>query len=256
MLTSTSSTDYGMLLGRLAASLVDATFSAHGVSADSRERMEIYRNNARVNRIAALADAFANAVQLVGADYFGALARAYVDCTPAHSANLHDDGARLPAFIRGFEPAADLPYLGDVAEVDWLLHRAYFAADAHAIDSSTLIELGPERFSAASVRLAPSAGLARSHLWPIADILQMHADGTPAHLGTGGQAVLIWREGLAVRWQALGEADADAMAALMTGTSIREAFSQTSADASSLLAQLFGHRLVLAIEEHHHEDRI
>lgn len=251
-----ASTDYGMLLGRFAASLVDGTFSAHGVTAESRGRMDIYRNNVRVNRIAALVDAFVNVVQLVGADYVGALARAYVDCTPAHSANLHDDGARLPAFIRGFEPAADLPYLGDVAEVDWLLHRAYFAADANAIDSSKLIELGPERFAAATVRLAPSVGLARSRLWPIADILQMHADGAPAQLGAGGQAVLIWREGLAVRWQALSEADADAMAALMAGTSIQEAVLQTNTDASSLLAQLFGHRLVLAIEELHHEDRI
>lgn len=255
MLTSTD-TGYGMLLGRFAASLVDATFFAHGVSPDSRERMDIYRNNVRVNRISALVDAFVNVVQLVGADYFGALARAYVDCTPANSANLHDAGARLPAFIRGFEPAADLPYLGDVAEVDWLLHRAYFAEDANALDPSTLVELGAERFAAASVRLAPSVGLARSRLWPIADILQMHADGTPAQLGTGGQAVLVWREGLAVRWQALGEVDADAMAALTTGTSIQEALSQTTADSSSLLAQLFGHRLVLAIEEHHHEDRI
>lgn len=248
-------TDYGTLLGRFAASLVDDAFAAQDITAESRARMDIYRNNVRVNRIAALVDAFANVVQLVGADYFGALARAYVDCTPAHSANLHDDGAELPAFIRSFEPAADLPYLGDVAEVDWLLHRAYFAEDANAIGASKLVELGPERFGTASVRFTPSVGLARSHRWPIADILQMHADGTPAQLGSGGQAVLIWRQDFDVRWQVLAPADADATAALMAGTSIQEAFSQTQADASSLLAQLFGLRLILAIEEHH-EDRI
>lgn len=250
MLTKTS---YGGLLGRFAASLVDDTVAPHGVAAESRERMDIYRNNVRLNRIAALVDAFANVVQLVGPDYFSALARAYVDCTPAHSANLHDDGAGLPAFIRAFAPAADLPYLGDVADVDWLLHRAYFAADAHALDASKLAELGPERFAGASMRFMPSVGLVRSHRWPIADILRMHADGIRAELGTGGQAVLIWREGFTVRWQALAETEADAMAALMTGTSIQAAFSQTNADAgadaNSLLTQLFGHRLVLAIEE-------
>ena len=243
--------NYGMLLDCFAASLVDDTFAPHGIAAESRERMDIYRNNARINRIAALADAFANVVQLVGADYFGALARAYVDCTPAHSANLHDDGDGLPAFLRAFEPAADLPFLGDVAEVDWLLHRAYFAEDVNAIDASTLVELGPDRFAAASIRFTPSVGLARSHRWPIADILRMHIDGTPAQLGTGGQTVLIWREGFKVRWQTLAQADADAVSALMTGRSIQEAFSQTEADASSLLTQLFGLRLILAIEERH-----
>ena len=241
---------YGAVLDGFAASLLDETVATKGIAAQSRDRTGIYRNNVRLNRIAALADAFANVVQLVGADYFGALARAYVDCTPSNSANLHDDGAALPAFVRGFAPAADLPYLGDVADVDWLLHRAYFAVDAHAIDTSALVELGPERFAAASIRLMPSVGLARSPAWPIADILRMHVDGTPAQLGAGGQSVLIWREGFAVRWQALAPAEAYAIAALMTGKAIQEAFSHPEVDANSLLAQLFGHRLVLAIEEH------
>lgn len=243
---------YDAVLEGFAASLLDDTVATNGIAAESRERMGIYRNNVRLNRIAALADAFVNVVQLVGADYFSALARAYVDCTPSNSANLHDDGAALPAFVRSFAPAADLPYLGDVADVDWLLHRAYFAADADAdaIDTSALVELGAERFAAASIRLMPSVGLARSAVWPIADILRMHADGTPALLGAGGQSVLVWREAFAVRWRALAPAEADAMAALMTGKPIQEALSQTDVDANSLLAQLFGHRLVLAIEEH------
>lgn len=241
---------YGAVLDCFAASLLDDTLATNGITAETRERMGIYRNNVRLNRITALADAFANVVQLVGQDYFSALARAYVDCTPSNSANLHDDGAALPAFIRGFAPAADLPYLGDVADVDWLLHRAYFAADARAIDASALAEVGAERFAAASIRLMPSVGLARSRTWPIADILRMHADGTPAQLGAGGQSVLIWREGFSVRWQTLTQAEADATAALMTGKPIQEAFSQTQVEANSLLAQLFGHRLVLAIEEH------
>lgn len=246
---------YETLVGHFAASLLDDTLTPHGVTAETRERIDVYRNNARLNRIAALTDAFANVVQLVGADYFCALARAYVDGTPARSANLHEDGMALPDFIRGFAPAADLPYLGDVADVDWLLHRAYFAPDAKAVGSSALAELGPERFAAASLRFGPSVGVARSASWPIADILHMHDEGAPAQLDAGGQSVLIWREGFTVRWQALGPAEADAMAALMTGTVIQAVFAQTGADANSLLTQLFGHGLVLAIEEHH-EDRL
>ena len=252
-----SPTRYEGLLDRFAASLVDETSASCGVTAETRARVDIYRNNVRLNRIAALTDAFANVERLVGAEYFCALARAYVERTPAKSANLHDDGAKLPDFIRGFGPAADLPYLGDVADVDWLLHRAYFAADSGtAVDGSTLAELGPERFAAASLRFVPSAGLARSAAWPIADILQMHAAGTPAHLGAGGQSVLIWREAFAVRWHALGQAEANAVAALMAGMTVQEVFTQTNADPNSLLAQLFGHRLVLAIEESAHEDRL
>ena len=74
---------YAAVLERFGAALVDDTLAPDEVTAATRNRMDIYRNNVRVNRIAALSDAFANIVQLVGLDYFSALARAYVECTPA-----------------------------------------------------------------------------------------------------------------------------------------------------------------------------
>lgn len=244
---------YATLLGAFAASLVDDSAGPLGVKPATRASVAVYRNNVRLNRIAALTDAFANVVQLVGIDYFQALARAYVDCTPASSANLHEDGAALPGFIRRFAPAADLPYLGDIADVDWRLHRAYFAIDADAVDNAAVAELGPDGFAAASIRLSPSVDLARSSRWPIADILRMHEGGPPADLRAGGQSVLIWREAFAVHWQPLGHAEAEAVALLMAGSPVQAAFADTGADATWLLPQLFGRRLVHAIGNVNHE---
>jgi hypothetical protein len=244
---------YSALLGAFAASLADDTATPLGITSATQARVNVYRNNVRLNRIAALTDAFPNVAQLVGLEYFQALARVYVDSTPASSANLHEDGATLPAFIRDFDKAADLPYLSDVADVDWRLHRAYFALDADAVDSAAVAALGQEGFAAASLRLAPSVDLARSSRWPIADILRMHEGGPAADLRTGGQSVLIWREAFAVRWQALGDADAQALALLMSGSSVQSAFADTGADAAWLLSQLFGRRLVNAIEKPNHE---
>jgi hypothetical protein len=244
---------YAALLGAFAASLVDDTAAPLGVTPATHASVAVYRNNVRLNRIAALTDAFANVVQLVGIDYFQALARAYVDCTPASSANLHEDGAALPDFIRRFDQAADLPYLGDIADVDWRLHHAYFAIDTDAVDSAAVAALGPDGFAAASIRLCPSVGLAQSSRWPIADILRMHEGGPPADLRAGGQSVLIWREAFAVHWQPLGHAEAKAMASLMAGSSVQAAFADTGADATWLLPQLFGRRLIHAIENLNHE---
>lgn len=246
--------NYGNVLDDFAAALIDDAHVPAGVTAETRARVDVYRNNVRLNRIAALTDAFANVAMLVGDEYFRALARAYVMATPATSANLHEDGATLPAFIRGFAPAAGLPYLADVAEVDWLMQRAYYADDAEPVDRTVLAELGAERFAAASLRLAPSVSVARSSGWPIADILAMHAGAATARLDAGGQSILIWREDFTVRWQTLGEPEAQAVAALLEGCSIEAALAPVDADANSLFAQLFGHRLVCAIEEHHHEN--
>ncbi|HEV3105433.1 MAG TPA: DNA-binding domain-containing protein [Trinickia sp.] len=245
---------YGDVLDDFAEALLDDARTPAGITAQTRARIGVYRNNVRLNRIAALTDAFANVVMLVGVEYFHALARAYVIATPATSTNLHDDGAALPAFIRGFAPAAELPYLADVAQVDWLMRRAYYADDAAELDRSVLAALGAGRFGAASLRLAPSVGVARSSAWPIADILAMHAGGTTARLDAGGQSVLIWRERFTVRWQALGEPEAQAVVALLEGAPIEATLTPAGVDIDWLFSQLFGHRLVCAIEEHR-EDR-
>jgi hypothetical protein len=240
---------YGDVIDEFAAALFRETGTPAGITAQTRARIGVYRNNVRLNRIAALTDAFPNVVTLVGVDYFHALARAYVIATPATSANLHNDGAELPEFIRSFAPAADLPYLPDVARVDWLMRCAYFAEDAHELDRAVLVAMGPHRFVAARLKFAPSVSVARSSAWPIADILTMHAGGAAAHLDTGGQAILIWREDFSVHWQALGEPEAQAVVALLDGEPIEVALACTRVDVDWLFSQLFGHRLVCAIEE-------
>lgn len=237
-------------LASFAGAMADANHAPFGATAASAGRITIYRNNVRVNRIAALADAFPNVIQLVGLDYFRALARAYADAVSANSANLHDDGERLPAFIRTFAPAADLPYLADVAQVDWLMHRAYFADDTPAVNPEVLSMIGPARFGMAVLRFAPSLGLARSVRWPIADIVAMHEGGQTADLATGAQALAIWRERHVVRWAPLDAAQAGALDALLAGATVSAAFMATpAADPTTLLTQLFGQGLVCAIEE-------
>jgi len=237
-------------LASFAGAMADGNHAPLGVTAASAGHIAVYRNNARVNRIAALADAFSNLVQLVGLDYFRALAREYVDAVSAESANLHDDGAHLPAFIRTFAPAAGLPYLADVAQVDWLMHRAYFAHDTPAVNPEVLGTIGPERFGMAVLRFSPSLGLAQSARWPIADIVAMHQGGPTANIDAGAQALLIWREGYVVRWAPLDAGQAGALDALLAGATVSAAFTATpAADPTTLLTQLFGQGLVCAIEE-------
>ena len=244
---------YRDLLDDFAVALADDAHAPAGLTDATRSRIDVYRNNVRLNRIAALADAFTHVVTLVGAEYFRALARAYVIATPAASANLHDDGAALPAFIRRFAPAADLPYLGDVAEVDWLMQRAYFADDGTPVQHATLAALDPERFAAAALRVAPSVGVARSTAWPIADIVAMHEGGPTASLDAGGQSVLVWREGFAVRWKPIADDEAHVVGALLDGSSVETALSLAENDPGALLAWFVSHALIHGIEEPRNE---
>jgi hypothetical protein len=153
-----------------------------------------YRNNARFNRTDALAEAFPTVGALVGEDYFDGLARAYVQATPARHADLHREGETFPDFIAGFAPARDLPYLSDVARLDWARHRAYFADDLHPGDLSALATLAPEDYG--RLRLVTAPGLACvSSPWPIGSIWGAHHDRCAfPRLDQGGETALVWRD--------------------------------------------------------------
>src|ERR1700733_8017966 len=76
---------------------------------DSR-RFAVYRNNIAVSLIAAIEARYPVARRLVGADFFRAMARAFVARSKPRSAVILHYGADFPDFIAEFDPAR----LGDL----------------------------------------------------------------------------------------------------------------------------------------------
>ena len=78
------------------------------------KRFAVYRNNVVVSLIDALATRFPAVQRIVGEEFFRAMAGVRAG---ASAALALDDGLwrDLPAFVETFAPAAELPYLADVA---------------------------------------------------------------------------------------------------------------------------------------------
>lgn len=128
---------------RFAAALLDPDQACpDGLTAwngsDPAQRFRVYRNNVIVSLIDALADSFAVTRELVGEEFFRAMARRYAYAHPPQSPLLAFYGADFPAFIAAFPPAAGLPYLTDVARLEQLRVAAYHAADVAAVDSAAI----------------------------------------------------------------------------------------------------------------------
>ena len=109
---------------RFAAALLDAALpSPPGLGAwngsDAGARFAVYRNNVVHSLVNVLTDSFPVVHQLVGDEFFGAMARRYLADHPPASPLMHRYGAGLPAWIADFEPAAALPYLSDMARLEW-----------------------------------------------------------------------------------------------------------------------------------------
>lgn len=112
---------------------------------DPAARLAVHRNNVIVSLVDALAETFPVVQQLVGEEFFRAMAAVFVRRAPPRSRVLAHYGQGFPSFIACFEPACSLPYLADVARVEAARVRACHAADAEPV-------------SADAVRLALSSG--------------------------------------------------------------------------------------------------
>jgi len=126
-----------------AAALLDPELPAPaGLTAwngsDPAQRFRVYRNNVIVSLIDALADNFAVTQELVGEDFFRAMARVYAYARPPQSRLMSFYGADFPDFIEGFPPAAGLPYLADVARLEYRRIVAYHAADVPGIGAEAV----------------------------------------------------------------------------------------------------------------------
>jgi hypothetical protein len=105
---------------------------------DRRESgISLYRGNLSAIWSQSLANAYPVLYQLVGAEFFEQMARAYGQAHPSQSGDLNKFGRDLPGFLAESMSAA-YPYFADVAVLEWQVHRAYYAADATIL---TLTEL-------------------------------------------------------------------------------------------------------------------
>src|SRR5687768_16032631 len=102
------------------------------------ERLQVYRNNVFISLRQALADVYPVVQRLVGEEFFNQLARRFVREHPSRSGNLHDFGREFAGFLATLPDLTELPYLPDVAALEWALHEVFHEAEARPFDFSTL----------------------------------------------------------------------------------------------------------------------
>ncbi|PMY31307.1 DUF2063 domain-containing protein [Pseudomonas sp. GW456-L14] len=147
-----------------------------GNGADPASRFAVYRNNVQSSLINALADAYPVVAQLVGDEFFRAMAALYVMRFPPTSTVLSDYGHDFADFIGGFPPAAAaVPYLADVARLERLRVTAYHAADACPVPLAQLATAmaEPQTLGQLRLELHPSLGLLNSP-YPVVDVWAAH----------------------------------------------------------------------------------
>lgn len=187
-------------------------------------RFGVYRNNVYAGLISVLAGRFPATAKLVGEEFFRAMAREYVETAPPASALLLAYGAGFAGFIGAFPPASAVPYLADVARIEWAWHEAYNAADAEPLSQDALKVLGAQADDLIFT-LHPSARLVRS-IYPVItiwDLTMRDGDDEPGRLPADGEDALVLRPALEVAVRRLPPGGAVFIQALMEGTTLSAA---------------------------------
>lgn len=206
-------------------------------------RLALYRGNLGATWRRALGQAYPVVLALVGEDFFGGLARAYGRQFPSDSPDLHQFGARFAQFLVTFPPAAQLPYLPDMARLEWALHLAHYAPDAPGVSAEALAALNPEQLEARRFALHPACALLASD-WQVPALWQAHQAGEgqgvfPQQMQVASHA-LVCRPGWTAQVLALDGAAHAALLALRQGQTFGAALDAAFAadEAFDLGAQL------------------
>ena len=227
-----------------AAALTDPALAVPaGLRQPAQRRFDVHRNNRAAGLIDVLDAAFLVVRHLVGAEFFKAAARAYIDREPPRSPVLLLYGQAFGAFLDGFAPAAGAPYLGDVARLEWARLAAYHAADAEPLSIARLAAVPEAALSGLRVALHPSLQLLRSR-FPVASLwaATSGADAVAAVDMTRGEEVAVLRPLLAVEVRVLPPGGHAFIAALVAGANLEAAAEAALAAApgSDLAAHLQG----------------
>ena len=173
------------------------------------KRIEIYRHNVFSTLTGALSDLYPVTEKIVSAPFFLRLAEQFVRATPSASGDLNMFGSEWPAFLRIHAEAINLPYLEDVAKLEWAWHQAFHAGDCPQFNIAELADVPAEHHAALRFLLHPSVTLIES-LHPIVRIWEVNQSEYDGNMRLDwtmpGDLTLVSRHDLTVKIQSLPRA--------------------------------------------------
>ncbi|MBT6525271.1 MAG: DUF2063 domain-containing protein [Marinovum sp.] len=204
-------------------------------SRGASNRYDIYRNNIAVSLTDALAANFPVVRDLVGPEFFSAMAREFLRENPPRLPIMAFYGDDLAGWLAAFPPVAGLPYLPGIARLEALRRHATHSADAASLDASQLAEIPPERLATLRLHPHPSAR------WmidpqPVLAIWKRH-NGQPAATDQACE-ILLCRPAMTVLQIAAPAGTCATMDALAAGLPLQDAL-PARADHSAIFAAIF-----------------
>lgn len=175
----------------------------------SLERLDIYTNNLRLGLCESLKNVFPVIEQLVGEDFFEQVSLQYLKTHRLHEGNRNQFGHRFSHFLKALPVLQDMPYIAEVADIEWAYFQASIADNATALSFEQLQQAiaNPEQYPDYTIKLHPSTRWIYQ-IYNSVEIWQQHLQGSihltdktdqqetieEIELKESNQYWLIWRD--------------------------------------------------------------
>ncbi len=154
------------------------TAAIEALAPDAARRLAIHKVTIDTGLGQALLNAFPVLARIVGAPAFTSLSSGYIADSPPRRPLLSVYGRDFPAHVAAQPIAASLPYLHDIARLEWARQEAYLAEDAPPLDAGALDTNDAEALSALQLRVHPAVRVISSP-FPIHRIWRVNQADVP-----------------------------------------------------------------------------
>lgn len=191
------------------------------------DRFNVYRNNFYITLGEALRATYPVVDRLVGNRFFDQMSRHYIQRYPSVTGNLNDYGRQFPDFLAGYAPLSRLPYIPDVARLEWSWHASFHAAPSDdGLNLAGFSDLDDGEQALLGFDLDDTACLLHSE-FPVLRIWQANQDDADVHeaidLAEGEDHLLVLRRQMQVEVFRLGCGEYWLLACLAAGHTLSEA---------------------------------
>lgn len=165
----------------------------------AEQQLSIYRGSIFGGLKKALAETYPVTKELVGDDFFNMMLGQYIKTYPCSVQDLNDYGEELPDFIRELKQARSIPYLADIAQLEWFCNSVLNTE----IQRNNLVELeflNTKQKTQLRLNLPNGSTLFQSN-YPVDEIWGMHQNDIEKELELTEELVnlIVWQSEFGIR---------------------------------------------------------
>lgn len=184
-----------------------------GSAVQAEQGLAVYRRNLGGVLVRALETAYPACVRVLGERCFRPVARDFVATHPSEGPDLNLYGEGFADFVDGYtaagQPLQEVPYLGDLARLEWLWQRAAYAPPPIPFPFQAFADAVVQTEGRVRLQPSPGAGWLCSP-YPVTAIRALNLGDAHATEVLGLEASVCWCIHATAAGPAVGEIDARA----------------------------------------------